>query len=94
MATRNHKTRRDDEGDTFYEAMPYAPTGDFGWTEAAEEEAPDHDFAAIDDDGRAIAIRTLVFVAVATVLLCLLLLWGIQMAQQMLPTAAVVPGRP
>jgi hypothetical protein len=93
MAVRNPKKRSKDRDEVFYEAMPYAQPTSYGtWADSAdEEEAPDHDFAAIEDDGRSIAIRTLVFVALATVLICLLLLWGVQAAQQVLPSATEAP---
>jgi hypothetical protein len=91
MGARDHKQRRDGDSDGFYEAIPYSQAGKYdSWADEADGEPPDHDFAAIEDDGRAIAIRTLVFVAVSTVILCLLLIWGIQLIQQMAPATAPV----
>jgi hypothetical protein len=93
--------RRHDEEPVFYEAMPMAHSGYGAFGDEIDNEneaakpAPDHDFAALDDTGRDMAVRTLVFVALATVVICLLLVWAVQAAQTVLPagTGSVPPGR-
>jgi hypothetical protein len=86
MATPKVKKRRDDENNLFYETMPFTHNAHYGdFAAPYTDEAPDHDFDAIEDDGRDVAIKTLVFVAIATVVVCLLLLWGVQAAREMLP---------
>lgn len=91
MATRNRTSAKKSSKrlDEFYEAMPLAkgmPYRDDAYY--TDEEAPDHDFAALEDEGRAVAIKTLVFVAIVTILVCALLIWGAQTAREVFQPAA------
>ncbi len=74
-------------GDKFYEVMPYThglPYSDHA-TEA--DQAVDKDLDQIEDEGRAVAVKTLVFVILTTLLICILLVWGVETARQTLPLA-------
>ena len=81
----------DAAADEFYEVMPYAPSApyaDWADSEDAEDDAPDKDFASIQDEGKTVAIQTLVFVALATLAICALLIWGVEAARQTFPPDA------
>ncbi len=97
MAARDkaRKHDQDNAADEFYEVMPYTPSAPYAdWigNQAAENDAPDKDFASIEDEGRAVAIQTLVFVALATLAICALLIWGVEAARQTFPPAGTAAG--